>query len=1310
MATRATGPLRWVARVFGSVLAALLLAAALALWWAGQTTSFVRWALARAESASQGALEVGDVRGTLVGGFGVATVRWRDDAREVELRDVSVVWRPDALLRRELRLARVEIGSATVRLLRQGGPLEFPATLALPMGVRVDAFGLGRLVIVPAGAEPLELERIAFAGRHAAGNYRIDHLSAHSPRWGSASLEGRLGDRAPFVLDATGSVDPKLPGWDALPRIGVVADGTLENVRLAGQAIAPAAPTGGTGAAQAPGPVWIVLDTRVHPLAETTAARLAPIELNFDGVEPAQFGLTGLPLARVSGAATIRVSDDGVAGRLDLRNALAGPADRQSVPVTAIVSDFEWAGQTLRLAGLRATLSGGGSVTGEAAIDFARRLSLFGRSLPPLKTKLALRDVDLSRLASGLEETRLSGEIRVDDAAIGLELADATRHGVSAALRARLDEPLLRVDEVRLGTPAGSVSARGTTSLEAPWRIDLSGEFRELDPAGLLALRAVLGRLAARADAQLAPEWVARLRGQLSGNWAAQGIAWPDPKLRTRVVIDRGVLDGKPLRADFRGEVSRRRIADAALELAFGDLQASADGALGSAGDRLQFTLRAASLARFDSRAEGSLSARGELAGGAGDLFDATSWQAFGVVADVDGRQLRWQDTLRIGALSGRIELPGLREGRVALRIDAEGLQVAGRPLDRARLRLDGDADAHALQLDASGPQVSARASARGALLSPAGANGWRWQGTVDEFVADAPVPIRLERPARLVADGDGIALGDAALQVDGGELRVATLALHGGRIETRGEASGLPIARWAERFAGPQALAGVEGRLQDVRLHGNWDLAGSSPQTPSGRVALRLDAGATIDSSGEAEVALDEGRLDGSIDLRVPTLAFANRLIGPEWAVAGRLRFAGAVGGTIAQPRLQGELTGRNLALLQRALGWRLTDGTLDARFDGDRLDLKMLRLQSGGGSIEMSGQLLLDGLHGGFTLRADRLPVPIGPGQRVVVSGNTGVASSGTSLEWKGDIRADSGLIELRGGEAPSMPDDVVIVDRRAAGGQSGPSTESTPSGFRIGADLNLDLGDKLRVRGSGIDVVLAGALNLRGTLPSAPRAFGTVRVLRGTYTAYGQRLEIERGQVVFNGPLDNPVLDIVAMRRDQVVEAGVALSGTVLSPRLRLVSTPDVPDSQKLSWLVLGVGLEDVNTAGQGAALQAAAATLFGSNDGGLSGGVAGALGLDILTVRGAGAGGVFDPNFGASFPGQATTGGAPVGTATQNVVAIGKRLSSRVILTYEQGLRGVWNLLRIQYDITNRLSIRAQTGTDSAVDVLYFWSFD
>ena len=79
-------------------------------------------------------------------------------------------------------------------------------------------------------------------------------------------------------------------------------------------------------------------------------------------------------------------------------------------------------------------------------------------------------------------------------------------------------------------------------------------------------------------------------------------------------------------------------------------------------------------------------------------------------------------------------------------------------------------------------------------------------------------------------------------------------------------------------------------------------------------------------------------------------------------------------------------------------------------------------------------------------------------------------------------------------------------------------------------------------------------------------------------------------------------------------------------------------------------------------------------------------------------------------GASFPGQAGTGSTPATGATQDVVAIGKRLGSRMLVTYEQGLRGIWSLLRFQYDITRRLSVRAQTGTDTAVDLLYFYSFD
>jgi translocation and assembly module TamB len=58
----------------------------------------------------------------------------------------------------------------------------------------------------------------------------------------------------------------------------------------------------------------------------------------------------------------------------------------------------------------------------------------------------------------------------------------------------------------------------------------------------------------------------------------------------------------------------------------------------------------------------------------------------------------------------------------------------------------------------------------------------------------------------------------------------------------------------------------------------------------------------------------------------------------------------------------------------------------------------------------------------------------------------------------------------------------------------------------------------------------------------------------------------------------------------------------------------------------------------------------------------------------------------------------------------VVTVGKRLSSRLFLSYEQGLQGAWNLLRIQYDITRRLSLQLQTGSESAVDLLLFHWFD
>jgi translocation and assembly module TamB len=243
-----------------------------------------------------------------------------------------------------------------------------------------------------------------------------------------------------------------------------------------------------------------------------------------------------------------------------------------------------------------------------------------------------------------------------------------------------------------------------------------------------------------------------------------------------------------------------------------------------------------------------------------------------------------------------------------------------------------------------------------------------------------------------------------------------------------------------------------------------------------------------------------------------------------------------------------------------------------------------------------------------------------------------------------------------------------------------------------------LRIDLGEALRVFGSGLEARLTGQLTLQGMVPDAPRLHGTLRIVEGTYTGFGQKLDIERGVLVFSGPVDNPAIDIVAYRRYLPVEAGVALTGTAQTPRVMLVSRPDVPEPDKLSWLVLGVGSDQSRSGGQNAALQAAAATLLASADPAMTGpGLAKSLGLDVVSIRTGQAGGSGEP-------------GAASASAQDSIVMLGKRLSQRVFLSYEQSLRGLQNLVRLQYEITERLSIRGRAGTQKGLDLLWTYRYD
>src|SRR5690606_27752613 len=110
----------------------------------------------------------------------IDSLRWHDEARDVWLDGLVVALRPEALLYGEVRVGRVEIAQARVELRAtedDGVPFTLPESLELPIDVRVDALGIGRLTIVRESAEPTQpivLERVSFAGRYRDGIWRVD--------------------------------------------------------------------------------------------------------------------------------------------------------------------------------------------------------------------------------------------------------------------------------------------------------------------------------------------------------------------------------------------------------------------------------------------------------------------------------------------------------------------------------------------------------------------------------------------------------------------------------------------------------------------------------------------------------------------------------------------------------------------------------------------------------------------------------------------------------------------------------------------------------------------------------------------------------------------------------------------------------------------------------------------------------------------------------------------------------------------------------------------------------------------------------
>jgi autotransporter translocation and assembly factor TamB len=385
---------------------------------------------------------------------------------------------------------------------------------------------------------------------------------------------------------------------------------------------------------------------------------------------------------------------------------------------------------------------------------------------------------------------------------------------------------------------------------------------------------------------------------------------------------------------------------------------------------------------------------------------------------------------------------------------------------------------------------------------------------------------------------------------------------------------------------------------------------------------------------------------------------------------------------GTWASPDLQGSLQFTDGGAFLPGLGIRVEDLSLRCRLRDQRIQIEDFKARSGPGQIEGSGTVRLknwevQGYEG--KIRGDKFQTFYLPDLRIQSSPKLDFQGAPPGLSVKGEILLPEVLIQEVGGAGMVRPSsDVVIMDR---------PVERVAS-FPLDMEVRIVLGDRVTVKAGGVDARLAGNLDLKagGVQPDQISTRGEIRVVEGSYTGYGLNLRIDRGRLFFaGGPVDNPGLDILALRRADDLEGlrdikvGVTILGSLKRPIVKLYSNPAMKDEDILSYLVTGQAY-DPKSANLSLLVVGAGALLGGDSPGPVDQ-LKSKIGIDRVDIESQG------------------------GDMSRSMLSIGKYLTPQLYISYGYSVFDNEQSVKVRYKLSKRWEVEATRGANMAVDLYY-----
>lgn len=323
-----------------------------------------------------------------------------------------------------------------------------------------------------------------------------------------------------------------------------------------------------------------------------------------------------------------------------------------------------------------------------------------------------------------------------------------------------------------------------------------------------------------------------------------------------------------------------------------------------------------------------------------------------------------------------------------------------------------------------------------------------------------------------------------------------------------------------------------------------------------------------------------------GKLKVKMKQLGEYERLLPAEYRLPETRNLRGlleadlGLGGTLSQPKFSGQVTVTEGSLGIPRLGLELIDIKLTAKAKrSNRLQFQG-NVSSGEGTLAAKGDLVFAAKKPwrmDLRISGENVEISHIPEARIIVSPRVNINIVPYLVNIDGEIDIPRARVQPQDiGQAITVSEDVVLVGEEI--------TKLPARTWQVNSRLRLNASDSIRFIGYGYDGRIGGNLLIIEEPGKLTRAQGELYAVDGShYTAFGRKLLIEDGKLYFaDSPLDNPNMDVSAIRQIGEIVTGVKVTGTMRDPQLTLFSRPAMDEVDVLSYMTLGRPMSDATQA--------------------------------------------------------------------------------------------------------------------------------